>query len=225
MHAGPPRGFLMALKCTNTTQSRADPHSTYPHSAWQQLPQLRVQEGITSASHPCLEFLGYLSADCGFLGFGQLLIGSGSSCCAQLIIGILILVWRGICFHLGLGCRDGNRHNVVAGRLRGHDGRRVREQKGWRPAVRMAPPLGPGLAARHWQRSRSVKLGRGVHSRHIASCLGWEHWIKVREVGMAGAVGMALYTGSGSYLQCFVKAHGDMGFGSPWSRMSLLGQE
>lgn len=49
-------GLLMALECTNSTQSRADPHPLYPHSAWQQLPQLGVQEGCT-ASLP--EFLGY----------------------------------------------------------------------------------------------------------------------------------------------------------------------
>lgn len=86
------------------------------------------------------------------------------------------------------------------------DGRSVGGQKGWRPAVRMAPPLGSGLAAWQWQRSGSVKLGRGAHSRRIASCLGWEHQIKARGVGTAGAIGssgMALYTGSGARLQVF----------------------
>lgn len=86
------------------------------------------------------------------------------------------------------------------------DGRSVREQKGWGPAVRMAPPLGPGLAARQWQRARAVELGRGAHCRHVVSSLGWEHWNKVRKVRMAGAaddLGMALYTGCGSHLQVF----------------------
>lgn len=42
--------------------------------------------------------------------------------------------------------------------------------------------------------------------------------------GAVGSLGMALYTEQ-SHLQCFVTAHGDMGFGGPWSRMSFLEQE
>lgn len=60
-------GFQGSLMASTRTESRADPHSAYPHSAWQ---QLGVWEGCI---HPCLEFLGYLEAGHGFLGFGQLL--------------------------------------------------------------------------------------------------------------------------------------------------------
>lgn len=64
-----------------------------------------------SALHPCFEFSGYLSANHGFFALGSSWVDSSSFCCAQqlpnqLMVGIL--VWRGMCCYLALGCVDGS---------------------------------------------------------------------------------------------------------------------
>lgn len=137
--------FLMALKCSNTTQE----WSGFSHY----LPTLCLSAAATAQGSgelhriPALNSLDTFQQVMASLALGSSWVNSSSSCCAQQLPSQLmtgILVWRGMCCHLGLGCVDGSGQNMLGGG--GTWVHAIAEilgnRRGWRPAVRMASSLG-----------------------------------------------------------------------------------
>lgn len=217
-----PRGFLMALRCSSTTQSRSDPHTAHPLAAWQQLPQLRVWDGIPALAS--LDTFQHVVASS--LALGTSGVASGSSCWAQLRTGVL--AWRGMCCPSALGCVGGSRENAVGGSAQAHGTAEVLENRRAGGQLPMAPPWGwaccqagaelkvreagerspeqarcpmaglgtPGQGERSWN---------GRSSRQLGLCSVHRHWVT-----SAGVLSQTHWS------------TGAVGSGGPWPRMLLL---